>query len=151
MRSLKLVAIVLVFLVLNNQTEAQNRFFDLKQPDGTTFSVQEMGACWLTWYETPEGYMVQKGNDRYYHYVTIDAKRDFVPLPQRAGKDRTGSVPVRPYENPAIRAALARKVQAYNRAADKNRARFLQMQRKALGLSNSSKNSINTLTLQRQL
>lgn len=147
MKSLKLAAIisVLVCFVFTIPTKAQNGFFNLKQPDGTTFSVKEMGACWLSWYETPEGYMVQRGKDKYYHYVTIDANGDFVQLPQRAGKDRTDSVPVRPYENPAIRAGIVEKVQAYNRAADENRARFLEMQRKALGLSGSKKNSLNKL------
>ena len=84
-----------------------------------------MGVCWLSWYETPRGYMVQMSADRYYHYVTIDAIGDFVQLPQKAGKGRTDSVPVRPYEDPVIRAALVKKVLAYNRAADKNRVRFL--------------------------
>lgn len=147
MKSLKLAAIIFICLMLNNQTEAQNRFFNLKQPDGTTFSAKEMGACWLTWYETPEGYMVQKGKDRYYHYVTINKNGDFVPLPQKAGKDQTGSVPVRPYENPVIRAALVEKIQAYNKAADKNRARFLRKQREALGLAGGKQNSLNKLAL----
>jgi len=148
MKALKLFAIILVCLILNTKTEAQNGFFELKQPDGTSFSAKEMGGCcWFKWYETPEGYIVQMGKDKNYYYATINTNGDFVTLPQQVGKDRTDSVPVRPYENPVVKAALVEKIKAYNKAADENRARFLEMQRKALGLSGGKNNSLGKITL----
>ena len=107
MKSLKLALMLLVCFVFVSEIQAQNGFFNLKQPDGTSFSVKEVGGCcWLSWYETPQGHIVQKGNDGYYHYVNINANGDFVPLPQRAGKDQTNAVPIRPYENPVVGAAF---------------------------------------------
>lgn len=148
MKAIQLYVLILVCLLVGTNAEAQNGFIELKQPDGTSFSAKEMGGCcWFKWYEMPEGYIVQKGKDKNYHYATINTNGDFVTLPQRVGKDGTQSVPMRPYKNPVVKAALVEKVKAYNKAADENRARFLEKQRKALGLSGSGNNSLSKVAL----
>lgn len=148
MKTLKLAIIILICLILVTQTKAQKGFFNLEQPDGTTITVKEMGGCCMfSWYETPEGYMVQKGKDKFYHYITMDTKGEFVQLPQWAGKDKNDSIPVRPYENPTIASAFLEKVKAYNMAADKNRARFLEKQRKALGIDSDGNISLGKAAL----
>ncbi len=143
-RKMTLCGVVFFLLSTSISSNGQSRFLNLRQPDGTRFQAREVGQCWLTWFETPEGYMVQRGGDGYYHYVTIDNEGEFVKLPVKAGIDRTDSVPVRPYRNPAIRAKLEQRIEAYNQASEENRARFLQKQRAALGRGGKNATLLST-------
>ena len=130
------VAGILISVFLSTAS-AQTRYRSLKQPDGTTFEAVERGDEWLRFYETPEGYIVRPSADRYFRYFNIDARGEFVATDSKVGIDAPRNIPVRPYENPAVRRALQEKIDVYNAAADANRKRYLQWQRRRLASANA--------------
>lgn len=116
---------------------AQQLYRTLKQPDGTTFQAIERGDEWLHFFETPEGYLVRRGDDGYFHYFNINALGDFVATDLKVGIDPPVDVNVRPYENPGVLRALQRKIDDYNAAAEVNRQKYLQRQRSEVGSVNA--------------
>ncbi len=103
---------------------AQSGYRSFKQPNGVQFTARESGyCCTLLWYETPEGYMVVQGPDKYYHYANVDEAAEIVSTGLRVGIDDPVNVPAHPMQTPAIREKILAKVEAYNVAAEKNRQR----------------------------
>lgn len=79
MKSLKMYVLAGVLILTSlNTINAQSRFRSLKQPNGATFQAVERGDEWLRFFETPEGYIVQRGDDGYFHYFDINASGEFV-------------------------------------------------------------------------
>ncbi len=140
----------MLVLASSQKVESQSYFRNLKQPDGTTFQAIERGDEWLRFYETPEGYIVRRGADGYYYYFDINVLGNFVGTNLRVGIDRPANVPIRPYTNPVVLRALNKKIDAYNKAAERNRQRYLQRQRSALGSNALGKGSPGVTSSQQQ-
>ena len=147
-----LISGLLLFSTIQ-EISAQENFFILRQPDGTTFRAIERGDEWLRFFETPEGYIVRRDQDGYFKYFNINARGDFIATNLKVGIDPLINVAVRPYENPAVLRALNRKIDAYNAAAEVNRKRYLQRQQSILGSTNAlGKGSVNiTMSSQQQV
>ena len=143
------IAGILVLASFNALT-AQPTYRSLKQPDGTTFQAIERGDEWLHFFETPEGYVVRRGDDGYFHYFNINALGDFVATDLKVGIDPPVDVNVRPYENPGVLRALQRKIDTYNAAAEVNRQRYLQKQRSVVGSVNALNKGSGRTTLSTQ-
>lgn len=151
MKRIKMFVLTGIMVLMSfNGLIGQTTYRSLKQPDGTTFQAIERGDEWLHFFETPEGYLVRRGNDGYFHYFDINALGDFVATDLKAGIDPPIDVPVRPYENAGVLRALQKKIDAYNAAAEMNRQRYLQRQRSIVGSANASNKDSGLTTLSSQ-
>lgn len=141
----------LIVFALFCESAAQSQYLTLRQPDGTTFQAIERGDEWLHFFETPEGYIVQRGPDGFFQYFTIDVAGEFIATGLRAGIDAPRNVPIRPYSLPAVRQALKQKIEAYNAGAEANQQRYLQRQRSVLSKSSGTNKGSTTQSIQAEI
>ena len=62
---MKIIQIMLLLLFLAAQSfaiPASNATFPMKQPDGTSIQVRQVGDERFNFYETADGYIVEKGS-----------------------------------------------------------------------------------------
>ncbi len=146
----KIAFFTMLLVVISAQVLVANQnYFTLKQPNGVTFQAREAGyCCYLHWYETPEGYMVVRGTDKFYHYAQPSQEQAFVASSLRVGIDTPINV-IKGLENyPHVVAKIKAEVERFNAAAEQNRQLFLKLQGKPdyLGSSGTSGLSKTTTT-----
>jgi len=129
---LKCLAALFVILVVDNSLIAQSRYITLKQPDGTTFKAVERGEQFLHFYETPEGYIVRKWRNGYYYYFNINSQGKFVKMNIKAGSKTSIEIPIKPYNNYAVKQELIKQIEKFNKYAEHNREIYLAKQRRWL-------------------
>ena len=126
---------------------ANQNYFNLKQPNGVTFQAREAGyCCYIQWYETPDGYMVVRGPDRYYHYARPSEEKAFTASGMRVGIDAPNNVIKNLANYPDVTAKIKAEVERYNAAAEQNRQLFLKLQGKPDYLASSGTNSLDKTT-----
>ena len=131
MKKIALFTMVLAVMGFQLLIAAQN-YFTLKQPNGVTFKVREAGyCCYLNWYETPEGYIVVRGSDKYFYYAKSHQEKVFASSGLRVGIDKPNNVIKELKNHPDVMQKIEIEVERYNAAVEENRQRFLQFQGKS--------------------
>ncbi len=151
MKTTSKLIIIGFILAIYYEALGQAQYLTLRQPDGTTFQAIERGDEWLHFFETPEGYIVQRGPNGFFQYSTIDAAGEFISMGLRAGIDVPRNVPIRPYNLPAVQQALKQKINSYNAGAEVNRQRYLQRQRNVLSKSSGTNKGSTTQSIQQEV
>lgn len=72
MKLIRIVLPLLAFAALCFANPASNATFSLKQPDGSSVMVRQVGDELFHFYETVDGYILQKNEQGFYTYVGVD-------------------------------------------------------------------------------
>ena len=84
---------ILGFFICLNGLFANSPYYTLTQPNGVKFQAREIGyCCYLCWHETPDGYIVVRGPDKYYHYAVSHPTKIFSASGLRVGMDTPNNV-----------------------------------------------------------
>ena len=133
-----MLAIGGLFIYLNGLL-ANSPYYTLTQPNGVKFQAREIGyCCALCWQETPEGYIVVRGPDKYYHYAVSHPTKIFSASGLRVGMDTPKNAIRDIKNNPEILQKIEAEAERINAAIRKNRQRFLELQGKVPGNSSSN-------------
>jgi len=126
---------------------AEQNYFTLKQPNGVTFQAREAGyCCYIQWYKTPDGYVVVRGPDGYFHYAQSSEGNAFAASGKRVGIDVPSNV-IKDLENyPDVTAKIKAELERYNTAAEQNRQLFLKWQGRPDYLPSSGTSSLDKTT-----
>ncbi|MBC8186143.1 hypothetical protein H8E88_34100 [candidate division KSB1 bacterium] len=126
----KLILAFCFLLMGMNGLFAKTPYYTLTQPNGLKFQVREIGyCCVLSYLETPDGYIVVRGPDKFYHYAASHQTKIFSASGLRVGMDAPKNVIRNIKNNPEIIQKIEAEAERINAAIRKNRQRFLECRR----------------------